>query len=149
MAKETKKADFQITIGLQNALRLNPNIKKVYFSEEGDHYFKAHEVEIHEVDQVENRSTGIKKVMALPGVKQAPIKIARIVNRRTVWQDKLVNVSYEPVAAEFTREEILKAPAVTDKKSEAEKLEILRQAAEIAKGDDIQGLLDKINADKK
>jgi hypothetical protein len=141
-----EKKEFQITRSLQETVRKNKNIKEVHFNENGDHFFKKHEIEIHQIND-ENESKGVKKVWSLPGVVRQPVKVKVKENRKDVLKDKMVNVKYEPIAASFTREEILTATAVGDKKTEAQKIEILRQAAEIAKGDDIQGLLNKINSE--
>jgi hypothetical protein len=145
-----KKLDFNITKALQETVRADKNIKKVYFSEEGEHYFHAHEIDVHAVDEETGHSTGTTKVKALPGVKQSPVKVKTVVNRIPVWKDKMVNKQYQPVAAEFTREEILAAKAVADSKTEAEKLEIIRQAQELMKDDEFVSKLGKLGvSDKK
>jgi len=145
-----KKSDFSITKSLQDTLKANPAIKKVYFSEEGEHYFKTHEVDVHSVDEETGRSKGVTKVVALPRVIQSPVKVKTVINRIPVWKDKLVNTSYQPVAAEFTREEVLAAKAVAGSKTEVEKLEIIRQAQELMKDDEFVSKLGKLGvSDKK
>jgi ribosomal protein S8E len=141
MAK--KNSDFQITKELQDTVIGNKNIKEVYFNEDGDHYFKKHSVSVHKVDD-EGISTGTETVDALPGVELGVVKVGVIENKRKVYKDKLTNVAYTPVAATFTRAEILAAKAIGKTRSEKEKLAILAEASEIAKGQDIQGLLDKL-----
>lgn len=142
-----RASDVQITRSLQETVRENPNIKEVYFNEEGGHYFNKHTIDLHEIDG-NNVSQGTTKVECLPGAVKGLVKVGRKVNGRVELKDALANVEYEPIAATMSREEVLSADAVSDILTEKQKLEILTRASEIAKGQDFQGLLDKINAPK-
>lgn len=143
MAKETK-SDFKVTKSLQETVSANKLIKEVYFDEEGNHYFNKHKVKVHEVDE-NSISQSVVEVESLPGCVKTAVKIKSMLNGKPTLVDSLQNTKYRPIAATFSREEILSAQAVAEKISEKEKLEILRKAAEIAKNDDIEGLLKKIN----
>jgi hypothetical protein len=127
---------------LQETVKKNPNIKKVYFDENDNHYFTKHEIELHEVDDYGN-SLKVNKVQALPGAKRTIAKI--ILDKRTgKTKDVYVNTSYNPIAVEMTREQILSAKAVNKAMTDDEKLEILTKASLIAKDADFQELLKKL-----
>ncbi len=112
---------------LKETVRKNPNIEKVYFAENGQHYFNKHEIEVHSSDGKGN-STGITKVSALPGVKQ---EVLRVITPNKSIKAKKVNVDYTEIACEMDRDEILdtdeqeasaaKAPAAKGKKTPIEK----------------------------
>jgi hypothetical protein len=145
MAKqETKQSDFRITKALQQTLEKNKLLKEVYFSEEGEHYFSKYTIKVYETNEM-NQTTDIKTVESLPGAKMGVVMVQTVLNGVQTWKPARKNISYNPVAATFTRDEVLKAIPVSDIKTEKEKLEILRAAAEIAKDDNIQDLLNKIN----
>lgn len=140
MAK--KDSTLEVTKDLQETVKKNKNIQNIYFDEMGNHYFNTHEVEVHDVDD-RGFSKSAKKVTALPGVK---FGIAKVKNAMGKIIDKRVNVEYTPVAAEFTREEILSAKPVANARTEKEKLEIMSAASEIAKGGDFEDLMKKFKA---
>lgn len=144
MAK--KNAEFQITTELQETLKKNPKIKEVYFNEEGEHFFNKHTVMVHSVDEESGFSTGTQEVQSLPGVVRGLIKVPVHINKRKEMKDALVNVSYEPIAATFSREDVLNSKAVSKILNEKEQLAILSQAANILKGKDIQEFVEKLNA---
>ena len=141
MAK--KNDDFQITVDLQETVRANPNIKEVYFAENGDHFFVKHEIEVHDIDD-DGISAGTRKVECLPGAKLGLVKVPVKINKQTVMKDKFVNTDWTEIAMTVSREDILKARAVGKNRSTKEQLEILQAAAEIAKGQNLQELLDKL-----
>lgn len=118
----------QITKELQNTVKNHPLIKKVYFDEEGNHFFNVHEVEIHQVDE-NNVSTGTKKVKSLPGVIMGTVKLRKKVSGHG---DQIiptrVNVRHIPVEEEMTREEILAARPNSDGLSNSDKIKFLEQA---------------------
>lgn len=143
MAKESKQSEFRVTKQLQNTLRANPLIKTVYFSEEGDYFFSKYRIKVHETNE-RNETTDVKEVESLPGAKLGVVMVKTYANGVMTWKAARKNVSYNPVAVEFSREEILGATPVMDSRTEKEKLEILQAAAEIAKDSDIQSLLAKI-----
>lgn len=106
---------------LQETVRKNPNIKKVYFDDKGNHFFNKHSIEVHE-DNGSGVSKGARKVEALPGVKQGVLKVT--LPNKTV-KDRKVNTEYNAVDYEMDRDEILesgevpkapKAPKAEDKK---------------------------------
>jgi len=140
-----KKQDFQITRALQNTLLANPKIKEVYFNEDGDFFFQKFKLEVHEIDEETGMSKGSQHVETLPGAVKGLVKIKTVINRIPTYKDAFVNIAYNPIAITLTRDEILASQAVSDRKTEKEKLEILTAAAEIAKSSDFQDLLNKIN----
>ena len=137
------KTDFRVTKGLQDALKKNPLIENVYFNEEGEHYFMKHKIKLHKTNSL-NQVVSIDEVECLPGAKMEIVMLKQIVNGGVQWKPARRNTSCVFVAAEFSREDILNATPVSDIKTEKEKLEILQAAAEIAKNDDIEGLLKKL-----
>jgi len=133
----------QITKELQDTLLLNPKIKTVFFDRNGKHYFYAHKIQLHHVDEY-NVSSGIEEVLACPGARRGLIKVNHKVNGKPVLKDALVNISCEQVVLQMSREQILAEKPVYKSTSEKEQLEILRRAAEIAKGGNYDALMDKL-----
>lgn len=145
MAQETK-TKIRITKGLQDVVSKNKLIKEVYFNEEGSYYLNKHTVDIYETDE-HSQTTGIKTVDCLQAFLGV-VMVSERANGVLIWKAKKKNISYMPIHSTLSRKEILEAVPVSDTRTEKEKLEILRAAAEIAKDSDIQGLLDKINKQK-
>lgn len=132
----------KITKELQDLVRKNTKIKKVFFDDAGKHYFMAHKITVHEVDN-DGFSTGSKEVESLPGAKKEAIKII-VDGRKGKVIDKFVNVHFTPVYSEMTREQILLAKPMLQSMTDDEKLEILSKASAIAKDDNFQDLLKKM-----
>ena len=147
MAKQDKST-LQVTKALHQTLKYNPKIKEVYFNEDGDFFFKKHKVKIHHYDPENLISSGVEDVESLPGVSKTAVRVKTVTNGVAQYQFSLVNTDHKPIAATFTREEILSMPAVAEKRTEKEKLEILLAAKEISESGDLEALLAKIKATK-
>lgn len=132
----------KITKELQDLVFKNTKIKNIYFDAEGKHYFTAHKIIVHEVDN-DGFSTKAKEVECLPGAKKEAVKIV-IDGRKGKVIDKFVNVHYTPVYSEMTRAQILAAKPTTASMTDDEKLEVLAKASAIAKDDGFQELLKKL-----
>ncbi len=142
MAK-TKTAELRITKELQNTLLKNPQIKEVYFGEDGDYFFNKHKIKLHKTNE-RMQTTSIEDVECLPGAKMTTVFISKVVNGAPEWKPARRNTEYSPVAATFSREDILAATPVPTLRSEKEKLEILSAATEIMKADGYEELLKKL-----
>lgn len=118
---------------LQDTVKKNEKITKVYFDENGNHYFSIHNVDIHKVDK-DNVSIGVDKVKSLPGVEQGVVKLRK---KRAGLDDILVptrvNINYTKVAEEMTREEVLNSKAGNNGLSKAQQDAVLEHAQEILK----------------
>lgn len=132
----------KITKELQALVKKNTKIKKIFFDADGNHYFMAHKITVHEVDG-DGFSTKSKEVESLPGAKKEAVKII-VDGRKGKVIDKFVNVHFTPVDYEMTREQVLSAKPTVQSMSDDEKLEILTKASAIAKDDNFQELLKKI-----
>lgn len=136
----------KVTKELQDVVKKNKQLKAVYFDENGNHYFAKHLIEVHETDE-SGYSTKVTKVEALPGAKKSVVKIIIDPKKQKVI-DKYVNTDYVPVHDTMTREEILKATPVYRAFSDEKKIEILRQAASIAKENGFEDLMKQLKSTK-
>lgn len=143
-ATQLKKSDLKITKALQDTVKSRKQINEVYFDEKGNFYFVKHSIKLHTVDD-SNHTTKIEDVDCLPGAKLGIIMIKVPKNGGVEWKPAKRNIECEPIAATLTRDEILKATPVMDNKTEAEELEILKQAAEISKKGNFDELMKKLN----
>jgi hypothetical protein len=146
------KLDVTITKELQDTVKLHDGkgngmhrlIKEVYFDENGNHYFNKHKVNLVSVDDA-GFNTGSKEVECL-GSKSS---IVHFQNRNTAGKviatkDVKCITEITEIYATVSREDILTAKAVSKPKSQKEQLEILKAAAEIAKGDNFEELMGKL-----
>lgn len=147
------KLDVTITKELQDTVKLHDGkgdgkhrlIKEVYFDENGNHYFNKFKVMLHTVNE-DSFSTGSKEVECL-GTTQSIVHFQTKSTAGKVLSTRDVKVitSVKEIYATISREDILavKNP-VSKPKSEKEKLEILKAAAEIAKSEDFEGLMERL-----
>lgn len=146
------KLDVTISKDLQDTVRQHdgkgngqhPLISEVYFDIDGRHYFNKFKVTVHKVDE-NSVSTGTKEVECL-GSKS---NIVHLVSRKPGGQvlstrDIKAVTEVIEIYATVSREDILSAKAVNKPKSQKEQLEILRQAAEIAKAGNYTELIEKL-----
>lgn len=141
---QTKRQDIKITAGLQSTVKSIKQIKEVYFDESGNFHFVKHSIKLHTVDD-SNHTTHIEDVDCLPGAKLGIIMIKVPKNGGVEWKPAKRNIECTPIAVTLTREEVLKATPVMNSKTEAEELEILKQAAEISKKGNFEELMKKLN----
>ena len=118
-----------ISQALKDTVRNNKHIKNVYFNEAGDHFFSAHEIEVHKVDD-DGVSIEVKKVKSLPGAKLGIVKIKEKTRLGMNLISKKVNVEYVPIDKTMTREEILSCKSVSilmDKDQEDAAIELAKK----------------------
>ena len=118
----------KISKELQDTVKKNPNIKEVYFSAEGDHYFHKHvDVEVHSHD-ADMKWTKSEKKESLPGGVEYSILRVKVGKSE---RDKKLITSVMPVGETMTREDVLSAVPSLPGLSPEEKQKILSQAAAI------------------
>jgi hypothetical protein len=138
-----KQETLRVTRSLQETLKKNPLIKEVHFDEDGNYFFNKYTVKIHTTNDM-NQVVNVGEKESLPGARRAVVMEKKTLNGIPTYKPAMRNVEYRPISASFSREDILKATPTPDKKTEQEKLEILRQASEIAKESDFESLLSKL-----
>lgn len=137
-----------VSIELQNTVKTHPNIKKVYFDANGNHFFHYHDIDLHKVND-EGVSIKVDKVKALPGSRQGIVKIKKKNgNMPDTFEMKRVNVDYTPIEEEVDREEILSAKAVHKGLSVKQEDDIVAHAIAILQARGLDTLLGEKTKEK-